>query len=159
MKFKITSLLIFLIAFATICSAQSFFKSVPKASTRTFMVRDPKGSFGVAMTADSTLNAFRPITNIAAYAEPGNVLMAGAGISYQHLKYDFTNAKWKSIWSIAGMMWAGGSVAPQTPADAISYGLMVGFFNNLIMVGPAYNGGLKGSKIQGVVSIGINLNN
>lgn len=101
------------------------------------------------------MNAFRPITNIAAYAEPGNILMAGAGISYQHLKWDATTAKWDCLWSISAMGWAGGSVAPKTPTEAISYGVMFGFLNNLIMVGPALNG----NKLQAVISVGISLNN
>lgn len=104
---------------------------------------------------DSTMNAWRPITNIAAYSYPGNILMAGAGIGYQHLQWVASSQKWNCLWSVNGVMWAGGSVAPSTPAQAISFGIMGGFFNNLIMIGPALNG----SKVQAVVSVGINLNN
>lgn len=101
------------------------------------------------------MNAWRPMANIAAYAEPGNILMAGAGLSYQHLKWDITNQRWNCQWSVAAMGWAGGSVAPKTPADIISYGIMFGVLNNTIMVGPALNAG----KLIGVISIGINFNN
>jgi hypothetical protein len=81
--------------------------------------------------------------------------MAGAGLPYQHLKWIPTTKKWYCEWSVSAMGWAGGSVAPSTPAQAVSYGIMVGFYNNLIMVGPALNG----NKVQAVVSVGISLNN
>jgi hypothetical protein len=142
---------ILLIVFSGRLSAQSFFHVVPK-------INEPR-AYGyervVAPTVDSTMNAFRPLANIAAYAEPGNILMAGAGISYQHLKWIATTQKWNCVWSLSGMAWAGGSVAPSTPAQAVSFGLMVGILNNLIMVGPALNG----NKVQAVISVGISLNN
>lgn len=133
--------------------AQSFFKPIPK---REQVVSNGYSFRALTNTSmDSTMNAFRPVANIAAYAEPGNILMAGAGISYQHLKWDLTSQKWDCKWSLSGIMWAGGSVAPKTPVDAISYGVMFGILNNLIMVGPAING----SKVIATVAIGISLNN
>lgn len=145
-KLIIASIMIFMAANG---SAQSFFKPLPKVAT--------PGKFARAqgITEDSTIYAFRPIANIAAYAEPGNILMAGAGISYQKLKWDIVNQKWNSPWSISGLMWAGGSVAPNNPTQAISYGIMFGVLNNLIMVGPAING----KKVIATVAIGISLNN
>lgn len=132
--------------------SQAFFKPIPKVPAR---VPGRFRALAVLPTQDSILNAFRPITNIAAYAEPGNILMAGAGLSYQHLRWNATTTKWDCQWSVSAMGWAGGSVAPKTPADAISYGIMFGFMNNLIMVGPAFNG----NKLQAVLSLGITLNN
>lgn len=134
-------------------SAQSFFKPIPK---REHVVSNGYSFRALTNTSmDSTMNAFRPIANIAAYAEPGNILMAGAGISYQHLKWDIASQKWNCQWSVSGIMWAGGSVAPKTPVDAISYGVMFGVLNNLIMVGPAING----NKVIATIAIGISLNN
>ena len=143
------STLFILIILASLNSySQSFFKPVPKLYTG--------ARFNRALAAkDSVMNAWRPLANIAAYAEPGNILMAGAGVSYQHLKWDGTNQRWNCQWSLAAMGWAGGSVAPKTPADIVSYGLLLGFLNNKIMVGPALNAG----KLIGVISIGINFNN
>ncbi len=133
-------------------SAQSFFKALPK---REQIVSNGRMHALVNTSMDSTMNAIRPIANIAAYAEPGNILMAGAGISYQHLKWNISTSKWNCQWSISGLMWAGGSVAPSTPTTAVSYGLMFGFLNNLIMVGPAINN----NKVIATISIGINFNN
>jgi len=134
----------------------SFFKRLRKVEMPWEPVRTNKLYFRQVIRAvDSSMNAFRPITNIAAYGEPGNILMAGGGVSYQHLIWDAHGQKWNCQWSIAAMGWAGGSVAPKTPADIVSYGIMGGFFNNLLMVGPAFNG----KKLMAVVAIGINLNN
>lgn len=149
---KILFLALFLISIRV--HGQTFFKPVPKVLEFRSAPRNPFVRT-VASPVDSSLKVFRPITNIAAYGEPGHILMAGAGVSYQHLHWDIASAKWHCQWSVSGMMWAGGSVAPKTPADAISYGVMLGLLNNLIMVGPALNG----NKIQAVVGLGINLNN
>jgi len=144
---KLLFYVIVLLLFGCSARAQSFFKPLdPLQVPRLY--RNAAGR-------DSFLNAIRPITNIAAYAEPGNILMAGAGVSYQHLKWDFVNGRWNCIWSVSAMGWAGGSVAPQTAAQVASYGVMLGLFNNLLMVGPALNG----DKVIAVVGLGINLNN
>jgi hypothetical protein len=154
---KVLLVFLFLLS-AGAAGAQSIFAPVPKMQGR-FLAR-PFAAIADSATVvpvgdGATQNAFRAITNIAAYAEPGNILMAGAGISYQHLKWVAATEKWNCVWSVSAMGWAGGSVAPSTPAQIVSYGIMVGFLNNLIMVGPAING----NKVQGVVAIGISLNN
>jgi len=46
-------------------------------------------------------------------------------------------------------------VAPKTQSEIVSYGLMLGLFNNLLMLGGAVNG----NKIGGVIALGLNLNN
>ncbi len=143
------------------CCAQSFFKPVPKvkAAPMRYSVGNPFAAPQTVLPAsaakDSTMNAFRPIANLAAYAEPGHILMAGAGFGLQHLKWDASTQKWYCEWSVSAMGWAGGSVAPATPAQIVSYGVMVGLFNNMVMVGPAINSG----KLQAVVSLGISFNN
>lgn len=139
---------------------QSFFKPLPRSTefyTERIRSYNPNQPLirTIAFLKDSTLNAWRPLANIAAYAEPGNILMAGAGLSYQHLKWDVINQRWDCQWSIAAMGWAGGSVAPKNPADIVSYGIMFGVLNNTIMAGPALNAG----KLIAVISIGINFNN
>ncbi len=144
-------------------NGQSFFKPLRKVTEYYSVAHNkfvsPENGLPMIRTVmqpkDSTMNSWRPLANIAAYAEPGNILMAGAGLSYQQLKWDIVNQRWDCQWSIAAMGWAGGSVAPKTPADIVSYGLLFGFLNNAIMIGPALNAG----KVIGVISIGINFNN
>jgi hypothetical protein len=152
-----TKLLIMTLLVSTICNAQSFFKPLPK------YVERAKYSFKLQTSGDSakmtsligTMNAFRPIANIAAYTIPGNILMTGAGVSYQHLTIDST-MKWYCQWSISALMWAGGQIAPTNGNYSVmSFGIMFGVLNNLIMVGPALNNG----KVIGVISIGVSLNN
>lgn len=149
MKWHLSVLLILLVSIA---AAQSPFRGLPKIDmkrTRFFHALTP--------TQDTTMNAWRFIANVAAYAEPGNILMAGVGYGYQHLKYDYTNAKWNAQWSVCAVGFAGGSVAPTTPASIVSLGVMAGFNNNLFMLGPIYNPGTKQFAVA--LSIGISLNN
>ena len=133
--------------------AQSPFKPLAKVKVA---ARNP---FARATTVlpDSTTNAWRFIADIAAYAEPGNIAMAGIGYGYQHLKWDYTNQKWNCIWSLNAVGFAGGSVVPSTPASIASVGVMVGIDNNLFMAGPIYNPGTKQFGIA--VSVGISFNN
>lgn len=136
----------------SLAMSQSIFKPLPKVT--------PKFNYARAVTitaTDSTLNAWRPIANIAAYAEPGNLLMAGVGFGYQHLTWNPSTAKWSSVWSVSGVAFAGGSTAPSSPASVMSIGAMLGLQNNLLMLGPIYNFGTK--QIGIAVSVGIDLNN
>jgi hypothetical protein len=94
---------------------------------------------------------------MAAYAEPGNRLMAGAGAGEQWLQWDETTGKYNCNFSISGMMWAGGSVAPKTPSEAVDFGIMAGFMNNLITVGVIPP--LTGKQWQGTIGISVSLNN
>ncbi len=135
--------------------SQSAFKPLPKVVNRS------ANMFGArAVTAsqpDSLLKAWRFIANIAAYSEPGNIAEAGIGYGYQSLKYNYAAQKWDCLWSVSAVGFAGGSVAPSTPASIMSAALMVGLVNNLFLIGPQYNFGTKQFGVA--VSIGINLNN
>lgn len=133
--------------------AQSPFKSLPRVeATRAQFY--PKLALA---TKDSSVYAWRPIANIAAYAEPGNLLMAGVGFGYQKLTWNTTTQKWVSDWSVSGVAFAGGSTAPSSPATVMSVGVLGGVLNNLFMLGPIYNFGTKQFGVA--VSVGINLNN
>lgn len=132
--------------------AQSPFRPLPKANTQTY-----RPYRAATPGTDSFMNAGRFIANIAAYAEPGNLLMAGVGYGYQHLQYDYSTGKWNSLWSVSAVGFAGGSVAPTTPASIASFGIMAGMNNNLFMAGPIYNPGTKQFGVA--ISIGISLNN
>jgi hypothetical protein len=149
-------LLILLLLISNACFSQNFFAPIPKLALKPVTMH-------LVSTNPATLNAWRPIASIAAYGEPGNILMAGAGISYQHEQFDPNSQKWLTVWSVSGMAWAGGSVAPKTPSDIMSYGIMLGLDNNLLLIGPAINFGKSSStfadKLMLVVSIGISLNN
>ena len=133
--------------------AQSPFRPIPKVVT---VQASPFLRAAVSLP-DSSLNAWRIVTVAACYAEPGNILMAGIGYGYQHLNWDYTNQKWVCQWSVSPAAFAGGSVAPSTPASIMSVGILGGIDNNLVMAGPIYNFGTKQFGVG--VSIGINFNN
>lgn len=144
-------LIIFLLFIGGMCNAQSPFRPMPK------LIQPNKFVHATTMAPDSIANAWRFIADIAAYAQPGNILMAGVGYGYQHLKYDFTAQKWNCVWSVSAVGFAGGSVAPSTPSSIASFGVMAGIYNNLFMAGPIYNPGTK--QLGLAVSIGISFNN
>lgn len=154
MKFK--ALLISLLFISTISQAQSLFKPIakPAAVVNQHPSFAPRALAPTA-TTDSTLNAWRT-TAAAVYGIPGNIAMGGVGLAYQHLKYDYTNTRWQAQWSVGAYAFAGGSVAPSTPADIMSVGILAGFYNDLIRVGPIYN---MNGKFSLGVSVGINFNN
>jgi hypothetical protein len=106
---------------------------------------------------DSIFNAIRPIVIGTAYAYPGNLLMAGAGLSYQHLDYNYGTQLYSCTWSVSVIGFAGGSVVPSTPASIMSVGIMGGYLNNAIELGPIYNFGTKQFGIA--AAWGINFNN
>jgi len=151
---RIVILLVMCAGLALPTHAQSPFKPVPRVVT--FAAHNPFAKAAIVQK-DSSLNAWRIISVAAAYAEPGNILMAGIGYGYQHLSWDYTAEKWICKWSISPVAFAGGSVAPSTPASVMSVGVLGGINNNLIMAGPVYNFGTKQFGVA--VSIGINFNN
>jgi hypothetical protein len=129
--------------------SQSIMKPVPKPGTVSFRAA------ANLKANDSLLTAFRPTAVITGYGFPGNILMAGVGISWEHLKYDFVKMKWVSRYSIAAVGMAGGSVAPQTVAAITTVAILVGILNNAVNAGVGYNG----NKLLAVVSVRINLIN
>lgn len=143
-------LLVIAVLFCLGANAQfSSFKPLPKVK-RNFIAKD-------MFTPDSTFKAWRFIADIAAYSEPGNILEAGIGYGYQWLKYDYTTQKWYCTFSVSAVGFAGGSVAPSTPASIGSAAIMFGIQNNLVMAGPQYNFGTKQFGVA--VSVGISFNN
>lgn len=154
---KVFFLFSFLILVTGAAFGQSFFERLPKPQVMQEPAPRPFAAHLAAVPPDSVMNAWRPITNIAAYGYPGNILMAGAGLGYQHLVFSSATQKWTAQWSVNAMGFAGGSVAPTTPASIASIGILAGVYNNLVMFGPGYNFGTK--QFMAIVSIGINLNN
>lgn len=158
MKVLLSIIAILAISFSTM--AQNPFKPIPKVSSvtqTTTMGKYYKVQKLSLTMPDSLLNAWRIISVAAAYAEPNNILMAGAGYGYQHLQWDYVNQKWICKWSVSPVAFAGGSVAPNTPSSVMSVGILGGFSNNLILFGPIYNFGLKQFGVA--ISIGISFNN
>lgn len=146
---KVLILSLLAIFFALGASAQSFFKPLPKPGLKSLTRID-------GIEQPTVQNAFRPVANVAAYGIPGNIILTGAGISYQHLVYDYNSMKWNCIWSINALGWLSATPDPNSPTpNVITYGLAGGFLNNLIMVGAGFNG----SNIIGTIGIGVSLNN
>jgi len=147
MKFKLFLLAVSFV-FATSCSAQSFFKPIPKPWQK-------KIGDAFSLASDSLMNAFRPIVNVASFGLPGSVGLSGAGVSYQHLKFDLTSGKWNAIWSVNALAWYKVNLDGSVNNQSFAYGVAGGVFNNLLLVGAAYDG----KKVFATVGVGISLNN
>lgn len=150
MKFKI--LLIAFLCALNFVNAQNFFRPIPKLAqpySGLFLLRTSSASH------DSSIWALRPIVVPGAYAEPGNRLMAGAGISYQRDTWNPITNSWYCNYSINALGFAGGSVVPTTPNQITSLGLGIGILNNTILFG----GCLTGNQLGAFISLGINFNN
>lgn len=154
-----------IVLFICICPVflhgQSFFKPLPKPQAKIsyglvspFSTVPPNVPLPIP-TKDSTIKAFRPIVNLAAYGEPGDFLMSGAGVSYQSLTFQTSTQKYYCNYSISLLGFAGGSVAPNTPSQIARVGIMFGVWNNKIMAGPCTDG----KRVMAAVGIGISLNN
>lgn len=150
-------LVVLLLFVAQTTFAQSFFHSLHSPQTMKLQQHKLGLVLGTVDSSNLTINAFRPQASIVAYSEPGNILMAGVGGGYDHLKWVPATSSWTVVWSVNAMAFAGGSVAPSTPASVMSVGLLVGVDNNLVMAGPTYNFGTRQFGVG--VSVGINFNN
>lgn len=146
---KIIFLLLTVTMFAAANAQHSPFKPIGHLGQK------EKLSFGAVTATDSTFGAWRFVTNVAAYAFPGSYLMTGVGFGWQSLDYNYATQRVTCKFSISGMMWGTGSTAPTHPSAAVSYGIVAGFLNNLVMIGGAVNA----NKLIATVGIGISLNN
>lgn len=157
----IVKALVLIVGMSTLCGtsvhAQSMFSRLPPpASRQHFLSMQVFGDSVLPPLAAPTMKAFRFVTNVLTYSEPGHVLMGGAGAAYQWLRMDATTQKWYSDYSINVLMYGGAGVSPPNAA-AVAAGLSLGFLNNLITVGGAYN--FETKKFGPTLGININLNN
>lgn len=128
-------------------NAQSFFKAVPKPDM---------GKLKLGEATPLTMNSFRPSVNLASYSVPGNRLMTGVGVAYEHLAFDASTQKWNALWSINALAWYFAPIGNEDNTNGmVAYGIAGGFFNNLVLVGIATDG----KYAFGTVGLGISLNN
>lgn len=135
--------LLLIIACASTTQAQLTMRlKHPELPARKFGLR------GAALPSqtDSIYNAVRPIINTGIEV-PSMRAVAGAGISFQHLDFNFSTQRFTCIWSVSAMAWVGGNIPPATfpppqnsdPNSFISYGIMGGVLNNNITLGLSIN--------------------
>lgn len=148
-------LFIIAICFSCALSAQSFFKPLPK-------LKDPNQGMQrsiitptVVTDLDSSYGVLRPMAIAGAYSLPDRHLMAGVGFGFQNITYNYATQRNYCNYSISLVGFAGGAIAPTSPDQVVSYGLLIGALNNTVMAGAAVNSG----RVNFVFSIGINFNN
>lgn len=154
---KVSILILICIFSSYALSAQGFFNSIPKPKG---LANVRKGQALTAVQLDaSVMNAFRPVTNIASYIIGDNVkessIITGVGVGYEHLKYNTETENWRIIWSINALLYGRVALGNESNGKKLMYGLSVGAFDNLLMVGFATDG-VNG---YGTIGVGIPLNN
>jgi hypothetical protein len=126
MRIKVL-LLALSVCFAGACSAQSFFKPIPKLNHEV--------SLGIA--TDSIQNSLRPVASVTASFSSGAALAGGFGIAFQHNKWDIPSSSWVTQWSASAL---GFLVTNGNSVGGIA-GVVLGIpgTNGLINIGPGYD--------------------
>lgn len=153
---KVIRMLLFFIFSSSLVHGQSLFKRVPapqfKVASQSLLFNPNE----LSTLQDSTWTGIRPILGVAAFSEPGNQLMTGAGVGYQKLIWDYTTSHWSCQYSVSILAWAAGSVSPGPQIPAFAFGPAVGLFNNLVLVGGGYD--FTHGRWIGALSFGVSLN-
>lgn len=158
-----------IIIILTICTC---LEANAQTGIKSFFKPIPKPDLSLKNNSPNKKKEWRPVINLPAFkivesSRPDAKIDAlmltstGGGISWQKLEFDTETNKWKSNFSFSPItILVSGNLTAANPID-ITYATTVGFFNNLIMFGAGYDlGAVTGrSRIFGLVSIGINLNN
>jgi hypothetical protein len=118
-------ILSFSVIFSMSCSAQSFFKPLPKLSSVS------AGKFGISL--DSIVKSIRPVVVISGTVSNGASLAGGAGIGYQSNKWDPASQAYITQYSISliGLLGTNGNQITGTA------GLVIGIpgTNGMLAVG------------------------
>lgn len=118
-----------LIAISFSCKSQGFFKPLPKLS------RTEKFALGVS--ADSTMNSFRPVAVLSASVSNGAQLAGGFGAGLGHYKYDAASQEWVTVYSISAVGFLGTNGNSLTGTAGLVLGIPG--TNGIIGVGPGYD--------------------
>lgn len=159
---KFTFVFLICTIFCISMNAQSFFGSVPKPKNIQQVTLLKKGqpltALDIAVT-ETEKNLLRPVTNIASYIIGKDVkessIITGAGVGYEHLKYNAATEKWNIVWSVNALLYGRIVLGNESNGKKLLSGISIGAFDNLLMVGYATD--FKNS--YGTIGVGIPLNN
>ena len=153
---KIIILSLSMVVFAVSANAQmkvSPFRPLPKPK-QTYSI-----TIGQAIKSDTSAWRF---SSMAGYNITTKQLMAGIGYGIQWLHFDEATGKFYTDFSVQAVGWVNGSTPPTlNPPNFASFGITVGFLNQLIQAGAAYTPATATNKggIGFVVNLGIPFNN
>lgn len=159
---KVVKIVLFFIFSSCIVQGQSIFKPIPgpKFTSNNRQVMSTFNRMELAhvdIQTDSFWTGLRPVVGVAAYSQPGNQLMTGAGIGYQRNRWNYATEKWETLYSLNVLAWGAGSLSPGPQVPAFAFGPAVGLFNNLLIIGGGYD--VTHGQWIGALSLGISLNN
>lgn len=113
---------------------------------------------GDSTSSPLVVNAVRFAITPVSYSYPGNHVQVGAGIVYEHMRYNSSTVAYDVAWGIGAFAWYN---TPITTGNAgttppVSYGPAVLFpwTNGLVLAGGSFDGHTFG----GVVGLNIKLN-
>jgi hypothetical protein len=148
------AMLVGFVLIAGMASAQiksSPFKPLPKPAVTV--------AFGAPLRTDITAWRFTPM---AGYNLSTQQLQAGLGYGIQFLHYIDSTQKYYTDFSINGVGWVNGTTAPTlNPPNFASFGVTLGFLNQLIQGGYAITPATPDTKWKGgfIINLAIPLNN
>lgn len=156
---KVIKLFTLFLLISSATSAQSFFGSIPKPQKSTPQLVKALTASQVVEVTETEKNLLRPVTNIASYIIGKDVkessIITGAGVGYQHLKYDASTEKWKIVYSFNALLYGRIALGNESNGKKMLTGFSLGAFDNLIMIGYATDF----SNSYGTIGVGIPLNN
>jgi hypothetical protein len=131
MKLKILFLCISVVV-ASIASAQSFFKPLPKGNQYASNM-----SLAVTDSSKLTMNAIRPVVALSALVSDGTQLAGGFGAGFEHLSWDQASQSWVTVYSISALAFLGTNGNSITATGGLVFGIPG--TNGIVGVGPGYD--------------------
>lgn len=125
---KQLSFLLILLFTVTFCEAQ-FFKPKPLPSTEL--------KIGLSVANPIVQNFVKPIIGVTASVSNGTQLAGGAGVAFQHDKFDATSNSWIIQYSISALGFLGTNGTKITGTGGFILGIPG--TNGLIQTGPGYD--------------------
>lgn len=123
---------------AQVSFGQSFFRPLAKPVAYS-SVKMTLTDSSTTPLPDSTFTGIRPAGPSLVYGYPGNNLMAGIGIGYEHDTYTASTGAWYNNYTAALMVYGGGAVAPTNQQAVVAIGPLVSLLNKHVSVGVAYD--------------------
>lgn len=129
--------------FSMSASAQ-FFK--PKA------LPTAQNKFGATVTNQFVKNFFKPIIGVTALVSNGTQLAGGAGIAFQHDKFDAASNSWVISYSVSALGFLGTGGGKITGTGGLVFGIPG--TGGIVQIGPGYD--FTNKQIVLLTGVGIN---
>lgn len=108
-----------LVLITSACSAQGFFKPLPKGPA----YASNKMSLTIVDSSNLTMNSIRPVVAISAMVSNGTQLASGAGAGFGHYRWDPASQSWVTVYSISAVAFIGTTGSSITGTGGLVVGI------------------------------------